>query len=225
MRIWLGLLALVAAAWADAPTAPPLVERPIPFPEERRQLTLDYLRQHVDPATATIEIIPQIVVLHWTGGATADSAWNTFAPVRAADARPELARQGAVNVSAHFLVDRDGTTFRLMPETWAARHCIGLNAWSVGVENVGDGGASPLTDAQVAANVALIRWLKATYPTITHLIGHQEYRALEGTPLFRELDPSYRNHKPDPGEDFLRRVRAEVADLGLLGPTGAAPGR
>jgi hypothetical protein len=33
-----------------------------------------------------------------------------------------------------------------------------------------------------------------------------------------ERDRGYRNDKPDPGPRFMARVRARVADLGLLGP-------
>ena len=33
--------------------------------------------------------------------------------------------------SAQFLVDRDGTIYSLMPETFMARHVIGLNLSSI----------------------------------------------------------------------------------------------
>jgi N-acetylmuramoyl-L-alanine amidase len=76
-----------------------------------------------------------------------------------------------------------GPFFQLMPETWMARHCIGLNQVAIGIENVGDGQKFPLTDAQATANAALVRYLKARYP-IEYLIGHMEYRRMEGTALF-----------------------------------------
>ncbi|MEM9493028.1 MAG: N-acetylmuramoyl-L-alanine amidase, partial [Myxococcota bacterium] len=75
----------------------------------------------------------------------------------------------------------------------------------------------PLTKAQVTANAALIRYLVGKHE-ITHLIGHSEYRAMEGTPYFLERDPKYRNRKSDPGAAFMRQVRAKVTDLGLKGP-------
>ena len=37
-----------------------------------------------------------------------------------------------------------------------------------------------------------IRYLAGRFP-ITHLIGHSEYRAMEGHPYFVERDPAYRN--------------------------------
>jgi N-acetylmuramoyl-L-alanine amidase len=158
-----------------------------------------------------------MIILHWTGINSLESTWKYFNRTRAEAARPELAAAGEVNVSAHFLVDRDGTIYRLMPETWMARHCIGLNQVAIGIENVGDGEEFPLTEEQVKADAALVRYLKGKY-AIEYLIGHMEYRKMESTPLFLERAPGYRNNKPDPGMDFMRKVRKLVADLKLQGP-------
>ena len=169
-----------------------------------------------------IEIEPKVIVLHWTGPGTLRSTWNTFASSRLGGDRAALDRASSLNVSAHFAVDRDGTIHRFLPETRFARHVIGLNQAAIGVENVGGGQSQPLTAEQVAANVALVRFLVDRHP-ITHLIGHHEYRRMEGHPYFRELDPSYRTVKIDPGDDFMRRVRTELADLDLQGPPGGEP--
>jgi len=194
-----------------------IVDRPINFNEERIQLTIAYRRIHQDPKISDVIIQPKMIILHWTNVNSLTSAWNYFNRTRAEEERPELAAAGEVNVSAQFLVDRDGTVYRLMPENWMARHCIGLNHVAIGVENVGDGGKFPLTDAQVQADAALVRYLAKKWP-ITHLIGHMEYRQMEGNPYFVELDPKYRNRKPDPGAEFMKRVRALVVDMKLQGP-------
>jgi hypothetical protein len=194
-----------------------IVSKPINFNPERIQLTIAYRRVHQDPKANDVIIQPKMIILHWTGISSFESTWNYFNRRRAEAARPELAAAGEVNVSAQFLVDRDGTIYSLMPETWMARHCIGLNHVAIGIENVGDGGKFPLTAAQVKADAALVRYLAGKYP-ISHLIGHMEYRRMEGTPFFLELDRNYRNTKPDPGADFIRKVRALVEDLKLQGP-------
>jgi N-acetyl-anhydromuramyl-L-alanine amidase AmpD len=191
--------------------------RPLNFNQERIDLTLAYRRIHQDPQAKDILIQPKMIILHWTGINSLESTWNYFNRTRAEAARSQLAAAGEVNVSAHFLVDRDGSVYRLMPETWMARHCIGLNHVAIGIENTGDGEKFPLTDAQAKANAALVRYLKARYP-IDYLIGHMEYRRMAGTGLFVERDPNYRNNKPDPGNDFMRKVRALVKDLKLQGP-------
>lgn len=204
---------------ADVP-APPIVDRLLPWTAEREALTHTYLRAHRtgavpdDPAVAT-RTDPRVIVLHWTAGPTAESAWQTFAPARLAG-RTDLADGGALNVGAHYLVDRDGTIYRLAPEDRVLRHCIGLNHVAIGVENVGGGDKWPLTDAQVEANAALVRWVASRRP-ITHLVGHLEYRELEGHAYFEERDPDYRTSKPDPGAPFMAAVRARVADLDLAG--------
>lgn len=197
-----------------------IVSKPINFDQERIQLTIAYRRAHQDAKASDVIIQPKMIILHWTAVPSFQSSWNYFNRTRAEAARPDLAAAGEVNVSTHFLVDRDGTIYRLMPETWMARHCIGLNHVAISVENVGDGARFPLTPAQVSADAALVRYLAGKYP-ITHLIGHLEYRHMEGTPFFLELDPNYRNNKPDPGTDFMRQVREMVADLKLQGPPSA----
>jgi len=199
-----------------APDAPPLtiIDAPIAWTAERERLTLEYRRTHSDPDATDLTITPKVIVLHYTDGDSAKATRAYFDNVRIEAARKDLARAGAVNVSAHFLVDRDGTIYRLQPETRFARHCIGLNHVAIGIENVGDESRYPLTDAQVAADAALVRDLAARYP-ITHLLGHYEVMTFRDDPLFVERDPTYKNDKPDPGPRFMARVRALVADLGL----------
>jgi N-acetylmuramoyl-L-alanine amidase len=208
-----------AAGPADAAAGPKLaiVETPIQWSDERAALTLEYRRLHSDPAAKDLEIEPRVIVLHYTGAGTAKSALYTFEPARLGTSRPELARGGAVNVSAHFLIDRDGTIMRLQPETRYARHCIGQNHIAIGIENVGDEARWPLTEAQVQADAALVRELARRFP-ITHLLGHHEAAGFAGHAYFVELVPGYTNSKPDPGARFMRRVREAIADLKLAGP-------
>lgn len=191
----------------------PLTRSPIVWDDEREQLTIAYRAAHQQQAPYTAQIEPQVIVLHWTAGNSFSGAFDTFNPARLAG-RAELQDAGALNVSAHFLVEQDGTIHQLLPVTTMARHVIGLNHVSIGIENVGGTDTMPLTDAQVAANVDLIYWLSDAHD-ITHLIGHHEYRQLEGTPLFDETDDSYRTTKVDPGDVFMRNVRRQVTGLRL----------
>jgi N-acetyl-anhydromuramyl-L-alanine amidase AmpD len=195
---------------------PEIVEAPLAWSDERARLTLDYRRAHSDPAASDLAIEPRVIVLHFTGGDSAKATRAYFDHTRIEASRAGLARAGAVNVSSHFLVDRDGTIYRLQPETRFARHCIGLNHIAIGIENVGDGDKTPLTDAQVAADAALVRDLSQRFP-ITHLLGHHEVMRFRDHPYYIERDPSYKNDKDDPGEQFMTRVREKVADLKLAG--------
>jgi N-acetyl-anhydromuramyl-L-alanine amidase AmpD len=205
--------AAVVPSVAAAPSVP-IVEAPIAWSAERERLTLDYRRAHSDPDATDLTIDPHVIVLHYTAGGSAKATRAYFDNPRIEASRKELAKAGAVNVSSHYLVDRDGTIYRLQPETRFARHCIGLNHIAIGIENVGDDKRWPLTDAQVVADAALVRDLAHRF-TISHLYGHHEVMKLRGEPIYVERDPSYQNDKPDPGAAFMAKVRAAVKDLGL----------
>lgn len=189
----------------------------IDWPPARDAGMLAYRRTHEDPDAKDITIAPRMIVLHYTAGGSAEGTKRYFDNLHMEKSRAKLAKGGDVNVSAHFLVDRDGTIYRLVPETRMARHAIGVNHIAIGVENVGDESKWKLTDAQVEANAALIRDLAARYP-IEMLAGHHEVRKLEGTKWFVERDPTYRNAKPDPGDRFMTAVRAKITDLKLAAP-------
>lgn len=206
----------LAAAFAGC-SGNRIVDRPVPFPAERVELTRDYIRDHYGLEVDNIEIVPRIIVLHWTAGRTLEGDFNTFTPSRLRG-RPELKAVSELNVGIQFLVDRDGTIYRLMPETWMARHVIGLNYNAIGVENVGGIRGYELTEEQLEANKWLVRYLAKKYPTIEYLIGHYEYREFEGHPLWLEKNEGYRTVKNDPGEAFMSAVRAAVTDLRLKGP-------
>jgi len=206
-----------SASAADARPALAIVDAPMAWSDTRAALTLDYRRAHSDAEATDLTIVPRVIVLHYTAGDSAKGTRSYFDHTEIEASRKELRRGGKVNVSSHYLVDRDGTIYRLQPETRFARHCIGLNHLAIGVENVGDDKRWPLTAAQVTANVALVRELAATYP-ITHLLGHHEVMGFREHAYYVERDPAYRNSKPDPGAAFMTKVRGAVSDLGLAGP-------
>ncbi len=195
-----------------------IIDKPISFSSKRIELTKQYIKTHCGINAQNISIDPKIIVLHWTAINDFDSCYNLFNMETLNGSRPDLASAGQVNVAIQFLVDKDGSICRLMPETEMARHCIGLNYNSIGVENVGGGdNIDNLTDEQIAANINLVKYLVDKYPGIKYLIGHHEYRLFENSPLWLEKDPNYRTVKYDPGNRFMNKVRRGVADLKLYG--------
>jgi N-acetyl-anhydromuramyl-L-alanine amidase AmpD len=210
------VVALASGTLVASASPPVIIDRPIRFDRERIELTRAYIQKHYGLKVDTIKIVPKAIVIHWTVTPTLRAAWRGFNRVRMRSSRRYLLRGGLVNVSAHFLVDRDGTIYRIMPEDWMARHCIGLNYDSIGVENIGGGGRTPLTRKQLAANAALLRYLVRRHPSIKYVLGHMEWKRFEAAPFFRELDPTYRNAKADPGRRFMRDLRRAVADMRLM---------
>jgi len=186
-----------------------IVQKPIIFTQKRQNLTKAYIKSHYELDVKDITIKPQTIVLHWTAVMDFQKSFERLNAELLFSDRADIAKASALNVSAHFLVDRDGTIYQLMPENWMARHVIGLNYSSIGVENVGGEANTKedLTQAQLNANIRLVKYLKAKYPSIKNIIGHHEYREFEKSSLWLEKDSQYRTEKSDPGKKFMSDVR------------------
>ena len=206
MRIKLYLIACCLSLGVSCSSTKGIVDKPIVFDEEREALTLEYLSERYELEQSSSAIIPRMIVLHWTAIPTFEGSFDVFNPSKIAGWRTYVGQTSGLNVSAHFLVDREGKIFRLMPETTMARHVIGLNHCAIGIENVGGTGETPMTKAQLRSNIFLVKYLAEKY-NIEYLIGHYEYPLFEGHELWLEKDATYRTEKTDPGPDFMRKVR------------------
>ena len=198
------LVCMTATTFAEEPL---IVDKPIPYSAAKEQLIREYAQTHY--GMDIVSITPQAVVVHWTASGTWESAYNHFS----AEARSD----GTLNVASHFLVDRDGTIYRLTPETTLNRHIIGYNWCAIGIENVGGvGGAEDLTAAQLEANVKLINYLQEKYPTIRYVFGHYQQDTARESGLYIENVAGYRSGKNDPGRSFMAALQAHLADQGLI---------
>ena len=180
-----------------------IFDLPLPQSEKREILTREYAEKHY--GISEIKIIPQAVVVHWTAGPTWQSAYKHF--------YPDTREDGTVNVSSQFLVDRDGTIFRLTEETNLARHAIGYNWCAIGIENVGGvNGVEDLTENQLQANINLIRYLKEKYPKIKYIFGHYQQVTARASGLYIEKVAGYKSVKPDPGKIFMDDLKNALED-------------
>jgi N-acetylmuramoyl-L-alanine amidase len=112
---------------------------------------------------------PNLVILHHTSNDTAEQALRTLT-----DARRE--------VSAHYLLSRDGTRYQLVDERYRAWHA-GVSRWgtiddinsvSIGIE-LDNNGEEPFPDAQIAALIELLGELKARYHIPrANFLGHAD---------------------------------------------------
>ena len=219
-KILLSLSALMVMSFANEVSPIQIIDKPIDFGTERINMTKEYIKTHYGFEVENIEIEPKIIVLHWTADMSFKKSFERLKPQKLFSDRKDIVKASALNVSAHFLVKRDGTIYRLMPENWMARHVIGLNYSTIGVENVGGSGnkKDDLTPAQVESNIALVRYLANKYPSISTMIGHHEYREMEDSEFWLEKDKGYRTEKSDPGDAFMRKIRNAVFDLNLSQP-------
>lgn len=192
-----------------------IFDKPIVYNEERKELSIAYIKQRHGFVKDSASINPKMVVLHWTAIPSIEASFDAMNPATLRNTRKDLVSMSNLNISAHFLIDRDGTIFRQLPDTAFARHVIGLNYCAIGVENIGSD-KLPLTKAQLKANEQLIRYLKKKY-SIEYVIGHYEYTLFRNNPLWKETDATYETKKTDPGRKFMKRIRRRIADLHLRG--------
>ncbi|SHI87811.1 peptidoglycan recognition protein family protein [Pseudozobellia thermophila] len=211
MKVYLWTLVL-GMALSSCGSSKPIIDRPIVFDETRIQLTSEYMKERYGIERDEPVIDPKMIVLHWTAIPTLEGSFEAFERPTLPNYRPDIKGVSGLNVSTHFLIDQDGTIYRLMPETMMGRHVIGLNHTALGVENVGGTEDTPLTEAQLKANIWLVEYLAKKYD-IEYLIGHYEYTNFEGHPLWLEKDDGYRTQKTDPGTDFMKKVREATRHL------------
>ncbi len=187
-------------------------QTPIEFGQTRVNLTKEYIKQHYNLDVKDIKIIPKIIVIHHTAIDDFNDSISCFASERLLTDRSDIQSGGAVNVSAHFMVERDGTIHQLMPLDFMARHVIGLNYNSIGIENVGgENSKDNLTQEQLRTNIELVKELKRRFSTIEYLIGHYEYRCFEKSDLWLEVDENYRTEKDDPSVRFMNKLRENLS--------------
>lgn len=141
----------------------------------------------IDRASPNADARPEglavdMLVLHYTGMETAAAAIERLC-------------SPAAKVSAHYLIDEDGTTVRLVPESARAWHA-GVSFWrgntdingrSIGIELVNPGhefGYRPFPDAQMSALKELAGDLLARHPIpARNVVGHSDVAPT------RKMDP------------------------------------
>ena len=187
-----------------------IIDKPIKWTENRERLIREYALEHY--GISEIEIIPRAVVVHWTAINSAESTYKYFYNEEFTSGIDA----GTLNVASHFIVDRNGTIYRLTSETALNRHAIGYNWCAIGIENVGGvNGKEDLTAAQLLANINLIRYLHEKYPTIEYIFGHYQQIEAKASGLFIENVPDYFAGKTDPGKIFMQLLKDYLEPEGL----------
>ena len=114
--------------------------------------------------------------------------------------------------SGHYYVDRDGSIHQYVQDDRVARHVIGFNQKSIGIEIVNSGRfpswfhsehqecKEPFTEEQIASIRNLLSWLKHRYPQIQKIARHSD---LDTNWIPAEDDSAIQiRRKVDPGPLF-----------------------
>jgi N-acetylmuramoyl-L-alanine amidase len=178
------VVALVLAVALLAPPRPHIVWKPIPFGAKRKAEMAQYAKRHYGINSYVLH--PKVIVEHVTATSTFSSAYNTFA----ADV-PDAELHSLPGTCAHFIIDRDGTIYQLVPLNIMCRHTVGLNYVAIGIEHVGTSDAEVLNDApQMRSSLALTAWLMARFRiSLANVIGHNESLS---SPFHKELYAPWR---------------------------------
>jgi N-acetylmuramoyl-L-alanine amidase len=91
----------------------------------------------------------EMIVLHCTEASLA----STLA---------EFQKPTGRQVSAHYVIDRNGDIYQMVEDSERANHCRGANEASLGIEHVGRETDS-LDAPQAAASASLVRWMIEQY--------------------------------------------------------------
>jgi len=206
-----------ASARATTPSLKPaIVKKAIPYGPRRKDQMAAYSKRHYGERRWELRS-PSVIVQHYTAGLSFTSAWNHFAS-------NDRWNGESPGTCTHFIIDRDGTIYQLVPLGTRCRHVVGLNHVSVGVEHVGTSDRMVLRDRQqMRSSLRLTVWLMAKFDVnVGNVIGHAE--ALEH-PLHREL---YRSWRCLVHADFPHRAmktyRSRLRDAALARDVRAGAG-
>lgn len=179
----------------------------------KRELTKDYCEENYGTRNYRLDT-PRMIVVHYTVIPTLAETLALFKRDSISPGRKTIGKFSKLNVGIHYVIDKDGKIYKLDPDSIIARHVIGFNYVSLGIENIAKD-ETELTNDQLESNVRLIRYLTSKYSTIKFLIGHSEYNdsTLAHYQLFKSMNPDYKPYdKSDPGPDFMRNIRSALKE-------------
>ncbi|HJR44088.1 MAG TPA: peptidoglycan recognition family protein [Actinomycetota bacterium] len=209
------LLAPAPSSLRPAPATAGDFERPsmtadyIPYRRERKRQMARYSERHYGRREYLLTRT-KVIVLHFTATSTYQPVWNHFASN--SPSRGELP-----GVCTQFVIDKDGTIYKLVRTYIRCRHAIGLNHRSLGIEMVQETGEGSHWAAQqilnrrrqIRAALRLTRYLRQRFDIgMRDVIGHA---MSNNSRYFRDLQ-GWRNDHTDwlwrDVKQFRRKLRA-----------------
>jgi N-acetyl-anhydromuramyl-L-alanine amidase AmpD len=150
------------------------VRDPIPYGTRRLAEMAGYAQRHYGLHSHRLHV--RLIVLHFTA-----SGAGSYPGVHATFAADTPNKGELPGTCAHFVVDQDGTIYRLVRLDVMCRHAIGVNDRAVGIEMIQATGISAHwadqqilhRRPQIRSVLRLVRWLQSRYAVQTRdVIGH-----------------------------------------------------
>lgn len=138
---------------------PRVVARMLPYRDWDDEYREHFLRHTGRPE---LTLSPTIIVMHYTVCETFESAWNVFTGGVRMSAGDQVTVFG--HPSVHFMIDRDGTIYQLLPLDRRATGTYGVNHCALQIEMVATSEADLLNNpALLKASFRLVRMLTQRY--------------------------------------------------------------
>jgi N-acetyl-anhydromuramyl-L-alanine amidase AmpD len=153
---------------------PRVVPRLLPYAQWEDEYRA-YFQRHTGHPTLTLQ--PTILVMHYTACSTFEAAWSVFY----GGANMSAGDRGTVwgHPSVHFMIDRDGTIYQLMPLDRRATGTYGVNHCALQVEMVAANEADLVNNPDLLkASFRLARMLTRKFAIpLSKVYGHYDVSA------------------------------------------------
>jgi len=206
-------------SWKPPPNIPPpakgstkgaiVIKKYLPYKKWQQEYR-EYFQRHYNDPNLTLN--PKLIVLHYSGTPDFATLWWTFVKGGEYDAGGGKKKTG--HLSTHFVIDKDGTLYQLMPLTRRARGTYGVNHAAISIEIIGRNEKDILANKkQMKVVFSLVRWLMNKYKIpASGVRAHTEIaRGKELVPQYK--DAFYPNKYPPgsrprgPGKSYMFKLR------------------
>lgn len=161
-----------------------VVKKYLPYKNWEQEYREYFQRHYNNPG---LGLKPELIVLHYSGTSDFAALWWTFVKGGEYDAGKGKKKMG--HLSTHFVIDRDGTLYQLMPLNRKARGTYGVNHAAISIEIIGRNEKDILADKrQMKVVFSLVRWLMNKYK-----IPASGVRAHTEIARGKELVPQYKD--------------------------------
>ena len=189
-----------------------VIKKYLPYNEWKKEY-LEYFKLHYKDESIHLE--PKMVVLHYSRLPSFSKLWWTFVKGGKYSAGDKGKKFG--HLSTHFVIDRDGSIYQLMPLNHRARGAYGVNHVAVSIDVIGRNEKELLSNKkQMKVTFALVKWLMRKFR-----ISSSGVRAHTEVARGKELVPDYTDYAdskhPDsyppgsrprgPGKTFMFKLR------------------